>query len=153
MRQLPPAAHPCASAGRPVQDPHADAQGSDTKPRPQAPRVPRETTRTRPAAARVSLHSLFRLPPTLSVVRDGVRSSRSDHEAPQRAADGGEREPHDIAQSDREVRYRLCELPSRAHISAPRSGKNKCGRGVAVARDPSKVEVRVRLPPPAPISG
>src|SRR5438477_4727284 len=45
------------------------------------------------------------------------------------------------------MRYCLCELPSRSHLSAPSIVR---GCVVTAANDSSKVVVRVRLPPPAP---
>src|SRR4029079_7036314 len=88
----------------------------------------------------ISSLAVFRLRRALSAVRDGLRPSRSQHEAGCRHQDDRTRWYAAPTGRDREVRYRLCELSSPSNI--PKTfGSDGAGVAQLVERQPSKLHV------------
>ena len=88
----------------------------------------------------MSSRAVFRLRRALSAVRDGLRPSRSQHEAGCRHQDDRTSWYAAPTGRDREVRYRLCELSSPSNI--PKTfGSDGAGVAQLVERQPSKLHV------------
>ena len=88
----------------------------------------------------MSSRAVFRLRRALPPVRDGLRPSRSQHEAGCRHQDDRTSWYAAPTGRDREVRYRLCELSSPSNI--PKTfGSDGAGVAQLVERQPSKLHV------------